>query len=91
MRYSMLVYMSKMGKTLLEAAQYLRTAPEDNLRAEIVESGRQMLAQIREVLEGHRDDLHSEAPLVQLSEIEGSWEGVGEGLESQLEIGRAHV
>lgn len=85
MRYSMLVYMSKMGKTLLEAAQYLRTAPEDALRAEIVESGRQMLAQIREVLEGHRDDLHSEAPLVQLSEIEGSWEGVGEGLESQLE------
>ncbi len=85
MRYSMLVYMSKMGKTLLEAAQYLRTAPEDALRAEIVESGRQMLAQIREVLEGHRDDLHSEAPLVQLSEIEGSWEGVGEGLESELE------
>lgn len=85
MRYSMLVYMSKMGRTLLEAAQYLRTAPEDALRAEITENGRQMLAQIREVLEGHRADLHSEAPLVQLSEIEGLWEDVGEGLESRIE------
>jgi len=85
MRYSMLVYISKMGRTLLEAAQYLRTAPEDALRAEIIESGRQMLAQIREVLEHHRDDLRTEVPLVQLSEVESLWGSTNEALGAQLE------
>ena len=85
MRYSMLVYISKMGRTLLEAAQYLRTAPEDALRAEITESGRQMLAQIREVLEHHRDDLRTEVPLVQLSEVESLWGSTNEALGAQLE------
>ena len=85
MRYSMLVYISKMGRTLLEAAQYLRTAPEDALRAEIIESGRQMLAQIREVLEHHRDDLRTEVPLVQLSEVEILWGSTNEALGAQLE------
>lgn len=85
MRYSMLVYMSKMGRTLLEAAQYLRTAPEDALRTEITESGRQMLAQIREVLEHHRNDLRTEVPLVQLSEVESLWGSTNEALGAQLE------
>ena len=85
MRYSMLVYISKMGRTLLEAAQYLRTAPEDALRTEITESGRQMLAQIREVLEHHRNDLHTEVPLVQLSEVESLWGSTNEALGAQLE------
>ena len=85
MRYSMLVYISKMGRTLLEAAQYLRTAPEDALRTEITESGRQMLAQIREVLEHHRDDLRTEVPLVQLSEVESLWGSTNEALGAQLE------
>ena len=77
MRYSMLVYITKMGRTLIEAAQYLRTATEDSLRAGIMDNGRQMLAQIRSVLERHRGDLRSESPLVQLSEIETLWECTG--------------
>ena len=85
MRYSMLVYITKMGRTLIEAAQYLRTAPEDSLRAGIMDNGRQMLAQIRSVLERHRGDLRSESPLVQLSEIETLWECTGEALEIRLE------
>ena len=55
----MLVYITKMGRTLIEAAQYLRTAPEDSLRAGIMDNGRQMLAQIRSVLEHHRGDLRA--------------------------------
>lgn len=85
MRYSILVYITKMGRTLIEAAQYLRTAPEDSLRAGIMDNGRQMLAQIRSVLERHRGDLRSESPLVQLSEIETLWECTGEALEIRLE------
>ena len=85
MRYSMLVYITKMGHTLLEAAQYLRTAPAgDPLRQELLENGRQMLAQIEGVLEQHRDDLRSEAPLDRLSEIEALWNSCGEGLEKHL-------
>lgn len=84
MRYSMLVYISKMGRTLLEAEQYLKTAPEDDLRIEIVESGRQMLEQIRTVLEQHRGDLHSDVPLTRLTEIESLWGSGDETLEEQL-------
>lgn len=84
MRYSMLVYISKMGKTLLEAAEYLRAAPADALRTEIVENGRQMLAQIREVLEQYRDDLRSETPLKQLAKIENAWGKEDRNLEAQL-------
>lgn len=43
MRYSMLVYMTKMSRTLLEAAQYLRMAPEGDLRADLLENGQKML------------------------------------------------
>lgn len=85
MRYSMLAYIVKMSRMLLEAAQYLRTAPEDGLRAELLGNGRQMLEQIRAVLEGHRDDLHSNAPLTQLAEIEAVWKDFGRALEGRLE------
>lgn len=85
MRYSMLVYITKMGWTLLEAARYLHTAPEDGLNAELLENGRQMLAQIRDVLEGHRNDLCTEVPLERLAEIEVLWDSCGERLEEGLE------
>ena len=84
MRYSMLVYITKMGRTLLEAAQYLRGAPEEGLREELLDNGRQMLAQIRAVLEQHRDDLRSEAPLDKLSGIEDGWQDQSDSLESEL-------
>lgn len=85
MRYSMLVYITKMGRTLAEAVQYLRGAPEEGLREELLGNGQQMLGQIREVLERHRDDLRSEAPLDKLSEIEDSWQAQSDGLDAELE------
>lgn len=83
MRYSMLVYITKMGRTLAEAVQYLRTAPEDGLRGELLDNGREMLAQIRAVLEG--GGLRSGAPLDRLAGIEDGWREQREGLEGQLE------
>ena len=85
MRYSVLVYITKMIQTLLEAAQYLHTEPEDGLRAELLGNGRQMLSQIREVLAGHGEYLRSNAPLERLAEIEPLWETGGEELEARLE------
>ena len=85
MRYSMLVYITKMGRTLLEAAQYLRTAPKGGLQTELLENGRQMLAQIREVLERHRGDLRTETPLARLAEIKALWESGVETLDERLE------
>lgn len=84
MRYSMLVYITRMSKTLLEAAQYLRTAPEGDLQTELLANGRQMLAQIRAALERHSGDLRSDVLTAQLTEIEGLWESTGEGLEEKL-------
>lgn len=85
MRYSMLVYISKMGRTLLEAEQYLKTDPEDALRAEIIQSGQQMLEQIRTVLEQHSGDLCSNIPLTRLAEIEMLWGSGDERLDVRLE------
>ena len=85
MRYSMLVYIGKMSSTLLEAARYLRTAPADGMRAELLENGRRMLAQIREVLEQERSCLHSDTSLSRLAEMEPLWDACGEGLEERLE------
>jgi len=81
----MLVYITKMSRTLLEAARYLCTAPEGNLRAELLDNGRQMLAQIQAALEEHRCDLHSQAPLEKLEMIKTLWDSGGEALEEQLE------
>lgn len=85
MRYSMLVYITKMGKTLLEAAQYLRTASQTELRAQLLENGRQMLEQIGNVLEQHRSDLLSDAPSARLAEIRAMWAQESPELEPKLE------
>lgn len=84
MRYSMLVYLVKMSRTLLEAAEYLRTAPEDNLRQELLANGNQMLSQIRSELEAHSADLLSDAPLQQLANIETLWAQNADTLPQQL-------
>lgn len=84
MRYSLLTTVCRMGQTLLEAAQYLRTAPQNALREELMQNGRQMLAQMRGMLEQHRDDLCSGAPLDRLAEIEALWEHGGRELEERL-------
>lgn len=86
MRYSMLVYLSKMGRTLLEASGYLSAAPADSpVRSELLENGRQMIGQIRAELERHTDDLRSNWPLESLSDIERTWESGGPELEAALE------
>lgn len=72
MRYSMLVYIVKMCRTLSEAAEYLSAAPDDGLRAELLENGEQMFVQIRSVLEQHAEDLRSDL-LDKLSNLEALW------------------
>ena len=57
MRYSMLVYIVKMCQTLTEAAKYISAVSEGELRAELLENGKQMFVQIQSVLEQHRRDL----------------------------------
>ncbi len=81
----MLVYITKMSGTLLEAAGYLGTGPHKAVAEELLENGAQMLTQIREVLEAHRDDLHTSQPLDRLTAIEGAWQAQTVGLEGQLE------
>lgn len=85
MRYSLLAMIAQMANTLLEAAQYLRAAAQDDpLRAELAQNGRQMLAQMRTALLQHRADLLCEAPLTVLNEIEALWQDGGPGLEDAL-------
>lgn len=78
MRYSLLAMVCQMGQTLLEAAQYLRAAPQNAPRAELVQNGLQMLAQMRGALEQHRDDLCGDAPLARLAEVGALWERGGQ-------------
>ncbi len=87
MRYSMLVYLTNMGKTLLEAAQYLRTAEDHTLQKELLENGGQMIQQIRAELERHRGDLRTPMPLEWLRDIEALWGEAGHSgvLEAALE------
>jgi len=80
----MLAYITKMSRTLIEAAQYLRTAPEGALRSEVLDNGRQMLNQIQAVLEGHNGDLGDSTALEQLEEIKTSWESGDEALDERL-------
>ena len=63
MRYSMLVYLTNMGKTLLEAAKYLRTSENRELQADLLENGRQMIGQICSELKRYGSDLYSSIPL----------------------------
>lgn len=87
MRYSMLVYLTNMGKTLLEAARYLRTAPEGPLQKELLENGRQMIGQISLELERHRGDLRTPLPQERLRDIARLWDvsDTGSELEKTLE------
>lgn len=86
MRYSLLVYLTKMGRTLLEAADYLFAAPADDpVRSELLESGRQMLGQIRAELEQHNRDLRSNWALEALEKIEKAWGNGGLDLTAALE------
>lgn len=79
MRYSMLVYLTQMSRTLLEAAEYLTASPkEDPMREELLENGRQMLEQIRAELERHQRDLKSSRPMDCLNEVRETWSGSGE-------------
>lgn len=75
MRYSMLVTITNMAKTLLEAAQYLASAPAGDMRAELLDNGRRMIGQIKNVLEQHSGDLHTTLPLERLWKIEQLWGG----------------
>lgn len=75
MRYSMLVTITNMAKTLLEAAQYLASAPAGDMRAELLDNGRQMIGQIKSVLERHSGDLRTTLPLERLWKIEQLWGG----------------
>ncbi len=85
MRYSMLVYITKMGRTLIEAARYLHDAlPQDGMRAEILENGGQMLAQMQDILQQSREGLHSDAPLVRLRRIGALWESGSGDTEEML-------
>lgn len=70
MRYSMLVYMTNMCRTLLEAAQYLQTASDGAVRQELLDNGQQMLEQVRAVLEQNRDDLRTSMPLELMKRID---------------------
>lgn len=84
MRYSMLVYITNMSRTLLEAAQYLRSGESALMREELLENGRQMLGQIRTVLNRYREDLRSPWLPDQLTGLERLWEEQGAELESRL-------
>lgn len=84
MRYSLLVTLRQMGQTLLEAARYLRTAPEGAVREELIQNGRQMLAQLRAALLQHQADLLSQTPLARLEELDDLWPNGGPALEQAL-------
>lgn len=86
MRYSMLATITNMAKTLLEAAQYLASAPAGDIRTELLDNGRQMMGQIRDVLERHSGDLRTTLPLERLWKIEQLWGGEdAPALEETLE------
>lgn len=79
MRYSMLVYLTQMGRTLLEAAEYLTASPkEDPMREELLDNGQQMLDQIRAELESHQQDLKSSRPMNLLDAAEKKWQSNSE-------------
>ena len=81
MRYSMLVYLTNMGKTLLEAAKYLRTSENRELQADLLENGRQMIGQICSELKRYGSDLYSSIPLELIRCIEGLWNKTGKSEE----------
>ena len=86
MRYSMLVYLTRMGRTLLEAAEYLTARPkEDPMWEKLLENGRQMMDQIHAVLERHQQDLKSSRPIDCLNEAKEQWSVSGEECVSSIQ------
>lgn len=73
----MLVYITNMGKTLLDAAGYLQAAKNPSLEEELLANGRIMLDRIETVLEDHRGDLRSALPMEQLRQIRRQWKDSG--------------
>lgn len=86
MRYSMLVHLTKMARTLQEAAAYIDTAPDgDSLCPELLSNGVKMLEQIRMTVEQYRDDLHDPVLLEHLAAAEALWEVGGDALQGAIE------
>ena len=86
MRYSVLVHLTKMARTLQEAAAYIDTAPDgDSLCPELLSNGVKMLEQIRVTVEQHRDDLCDSVLLEHLSAAEALWDEGGDALQGALE------
>ncbi len=74
MRYSMVVYVTNMAKTLLEAADYMEAASDNRaLCAKLSDNGRTMLEQMQAVLRQHETDLRSSLPQSLLHEAERFW------------------
>jgi len=87
MRYSVLVYLVDMSRTLIEAAEYLATSPAAEMQAEIYENGDMMLTQMREALLAHEQSMKSNRPLKQIDEIVELWKerrGTGQALVDAL-------
>lgn len=86
MRYSMLVQLTKMTRTLQEAAAYIDVAPEgDPLCPELMSNGVKMLEQISFELERCRDDLHDPVLLEHLGAANALWDEGGDALQGALE------
>ena len=86
MRYSMLVYLTNMGRTMFEAAQYLRTAEDGPIKKELLENGEQMITQIKVELERHCGDLRTSLPLERLQNIGRLWSDAGCGSELEAAL-----
>ncbi len=86
MRYSMLVYITNMGKTLLDAAGYLETAENAALKEELYANGRIMLERIERILAEHRGDLRSDSLMERLQNIRRQWETGGTYASLQEEL-----
>lgn len=86
MRYSMLVYITNMGKTLLDAAGYLETAENAALKEELYANGRIMLERIERILAEHRGDLRSDSLMERLQNIRRQWETGGTYAALQEEL-----
>lgn len=86
MRYSVLAHLSKMARTLQEAALYIDMAPDgDPVCPELLSNGVKMLEQIRGTVEQHREDLHDPVLLEHLSAAEALWKEGGDALQGALE------
>lgn len=86
MRYSMLVHLTKMARTLQEAAAYIDTAPDgDPLCPELLSNGVKMLEQINSEITRHRDDLQDPVLLEHLNAAKALWDEGGDALQGALE------